>query len=141
MSWANQYMGIPFKERGLTRDGADCWGLVRMIMLEQKGIELPDYGEIAPNASMDKVEEIEAAIQGTTWTQIPTGQEKKLDCVLMKGIIKVDGKTHSRPIHIGVVVKPGTLIHLEIEGEVTIVDYRNHHRIKNRVVGFYRAGE
>jgi cell wall-associated NlpC family hydrolase len=26
-AWAADYVGIPFREHGRSRDGADCWGL------------------------------------------------------------------------------------------------------------------
>ena len=40
-SWVARYIGIPFRDRGLARDGADCWGLARIVYLERFGIALP----------------------------------------------------------------------------------------------------
>jgi cell wall-associated NlpC family hydrolase len=38
-----RYAKIPYANGGRGRDGADCWGLFRLIYLEQFGISLPDY--------------------------------------------------------------------------------------------------
>ena len=133
-----RYYGIPFVDRGLTRDGCDCWGLVRLVILEQTGIKLPAYPEISPGASLTKLRTILAAADGPEWLEIHPGQEKPFDVVLMKGIVLHDGTRHQRPIHIGCVIEPGTLIHIEQGSDVTVIDYLSHPRMKHRIAGFYR---
>ncbi len=32
--WAGRYIGLPFAEHGRDRGGIDCWGLVRLTLLE-----------------------------------------------------------------------------------------------------------
>ena len=39
----NQYVGIPYLNRGRDRDGLDCWGIVQLWYAEQLGVEVPDY--------------------------------------------------------------------------------------------------
>lgn len=41
--WWNTYISIPFVPSGRDRNGCDCWGLVRLALLEQKNHELPLY--------------------------------------------------------------------------------------------------
>ncbi|MCI0636482.1 MAG: NlpC/P60 family protein, partial [Actinobacteria bacterium] len=42
--WVSVYSAVvPYLSRGRTREGADCWGLVRLVLGEQFGLWLPDY--------------------------------------------------------------------------------------------------
>lgn len=39
--WTNKYVGIPFISGGRTEKGCDCYGLLRLILLNEYKIELP----------------------------------------------------------------------------------------------------
>lgn len=138
MSWAAQYLRIPFVDRGHDWKGCDCWGLVALIYAEQRNIELPLYGNIPPGATLSKLREILSQAKGGAWQDVEAGQERAFDVVLMRGQFSDGERLHSRPIHIGCVFTPGRLIHIEDMPGVSIVDYRRHPLIKNRVVSFHR---
>ena len=44
--WSNDYIKVPFKDHGRTKEGSDCWGLARIIYQERLGIILPTYDEV-----------------------------------------------------------------------------------------------
>lgn len=41
-----KYMGIPYAHQGRTREGLDCWGLIRMIFQDELGIDLMDIEDL-----------------------------------------------------------------------------------------------
>lgn len=41
MHWAAKYVGIPYKIGGDDLSGADCWGLVRLVLRAELGLEMP----------------------------------------------------------------------------------------------------
>jgi len=50
--WASKYVGIPYLLGGRDRKGLDCWGLLRLIYLEVKEIQLPELPGICAQATL-----------------------------------------------------------------------------------------
>ena len=41
MHWAAKYVGVPYLLGGDSLRGADCWGLVRLVLWQERGLEMP----------------------------------------------------------------------------------------------------
>jgi hypothetical protein len=69
---------------------------------------------------------------------VAPGAEREGDGVLMTGFYREDGAFHKAQMHVGVVVAPGVLIHIERGTDAALGRYRDDRRLRGRVVGFYR---
>jgi len=127
MNWVDEYVGIPFQDRGRTRQGLDCWGLFRLIQEEVFNIKQPSYD--GAYGSVREKEVVNALVEAwpDPWVEVPLGQERPGDGVLMYRLGEY---------HVGVVVGPGRFIHVEHAGAVveqyTALKHRRH------LLGFYR---
>lgn len=126
----DRYVGVPWIEKGREFEGCDCWGLLRLLYLNERGISVPSYSDSYEN--VDDRATLTALIRGEvsqSWGEIARGAEQIFDAVLMR-----EGRALS---HVGVVVAPGKLLHVERGGTSVIEPYR-HGPLKHRVIGFYR---
>lgn len=130
MSWANDYVGIPFKWLGYDRDGCSCWGLVRMVAKEQFNLDLPKYDEIEARAQKGEGSPNPYFCQGYS---IPLKAAKGGDLLHMWALYK----SRKLPLHVGMVVEPGKVLHIEEGCGSVIVDYRKQ-PMNRRVIGAYR---
>lgn len=131
MYWTNDYIKIPFGDKGRDRKSCDCWGLVRLIYRDRLGIELPellDYSDTLDGKNISQLCRQEAS---SHWVSIPHGEEKPFDVI----VLKVMGF----PMHIGVVCANGFMIHC-LKGSNTVVVPYNGVIWKKRIAGFYRYG-
>ena len=127
--WAAQYVGLPFKNGGREREaGVDCYGLLRLVYLEQFGLELPLHvgyedchsgAEIAPFL----------ANRMADWTAIAPGAEAIGDGVLLR--------CNAVPMHVGIVAGRGRMLHAFDGCNVCLDDYHGP-RWNKRIIGFYR---
>ena len=147
-AWVARYVGIPFADLGRDHQGADCFGLVRLVLLDQAGIELPlhatEYGSEA-NARAVRLE-MDATASSGSWRPIAAGEERPFDVVEMT----VTAQTRERPgvyravivpTHLGIVVAPGWLLHTERTTGALLGRYREDQVVRARVVAFWRYRE
>ena len=108
MNWSDRFIGIPFIEFGRSRAGCDCWGLACTIYAEELGISLPQY--LGDYTSAEERREISALIDGAAvsplWLPV-TGEASAFDIAVFRR-----GRLSS---HLGIVVRPGLMIHMEGE--------------------------
>lgn len=129
MNEFDRFVGIPYVTRGRDREGLDCWGLVRLAFAELRGIELPSL--VGDYSSHEDRESIAGLIHGElpAWDHISAGSEKTFDGVLMR--------SGRQACHIGLVVSPGKLLHVE-DKRLSVVEPYGAWRLAHRVIGFYR---
>lgn len=139
-AWVARYIGIPFLDLGRDRDGCDCWGLVRLVLAEQAGIELPSFAtDYLSEACHDKVAgAIAAEERGANWARIDAGQERCLDVAQMLIVAQVGGRCRFEPLHVGVVVGPGLVLHVETATHTRLTRYRDDRTFVSRMHGFWR---
>lgn len=136
ISWASDYVGLPFKDGGRDRNGVDCWGLVRLVYAERLSINLPDFPEIRANDWRKVARAIADAVDTDEWLPVINGAEKDYDVVVMRG--HSDGaRALSIRSHVGIVAPGACLLHVE-DGTDVVVPKLNSVTVKDRIVGIYR---
>jgi cell wall-associated NlpC family hydrolase len=124
-------VGLPWLDLGRDKwTGVDCLGLARTVLIEQKRIEIPLMTE--DYLSTREKEECANVFRhyGTDiWRPISTGAEQPFDVVVFRRA--------GLPAHMGVVVKPGWMLHIEEGRESCIEQYRSR-KWEPRLIGFCR---
>lgn len=126
--WWNNYIRIPFEEKGRSEKGADCWGLFKLVYEKERGIILPDYLECYDTtADAEKLGEVIQNERKQKWQDVESGIE--FDAIILR--------MRNRPMHVGIVTKPGFMLHCAEGVGVAHENYTNM-RWQNRVIGFSR---
>ncbi|EJN15683.1 cell wall-associated hydrolase, invasion-associated protein [Bradyrhizobium sp. YR681] len=116
MSEFDAFVGIPYADRGRARDGCDCYGLLRLVMAELRGVDLPAFsGAYVTTADRAALAGLIAG-EIAPWQPVALGEERAFDGVLLR---------HGRALsHIGLVVMPGRMLHVSEGGASCIESYR-----------------
>jgi cell wall-associated NlpC family hydrolase len=125
----DDYIRIPFKDHGRTREGADCWGLACIIFKEQLGIDLPTFTDYADTKDQARISEMIKS-ESISWQSIGPMREKAFDMAVFRMM--------GQPMHVGVVIKPGLMIHCERGCGVYLTEYYKENQWDRRLEGFYR---
>lgn len=133
MRWTEAYIGVPFVPLGRDLAGWDCWGLVRHIVRQRAGIVLEPY-TIAPGDLRRVAAAMDPAAIAADWSTIPQGEERELDVVVMRSI---HDSGHAAEMHVGLVVAPGRLLHVE-QGVDTVCLPFGHHSLAGRIRRIHR---
>jgi cell wall-associated NlpC family hydrolase len=120
-------VGIPFVDRGRTKDGADCFGVFSLAM-ERFGIAVPEVS-MSAYASETIFEEIRK--RKTEWHRVEVPSPG--DAVVMRH----DPLLPEVEQHLGVYLGAGRFIH-SIQKVGSMIVRIDHPIWKNKITGFYR---
>lgn len=132
--WVSRYVGIPFKEDGLTREGCHCWGLCHLVLREQCGIETPTYAEQSAADLIAAARFFRGEPLGDPWSKADDPRE--FDVVLMSAMS--DGpRPRVLAGHCGIMTNETTLLHVWSATHAVQMKI-DHARIRHKISGFYR---
>ncbi|MFQ5954022.1 MAG: C40 family peptidase [Kiloniellales bacterium] len=125
--WTEGYIGIPYADKGHSRDGVDCWGLVRLVYAEQLGVDLPSYAD--RYASAADLDEVARLIDGERGPWRTVKRPRALDVLLLR----IRGAAG----HVALVAAPGWMLHVMDQIEVALERYETITWAR-RIAGAYR---
>lgn len=126
--WWNKYIGMPFAEMGRGPDGFDCWGMLMHIYQSERRIILPSYIEYYDSTNdREKISETIFRERQERWKEVSPPLEFDAVLCTMRGV----------PMHVGIVTKPGYMIHCA-HGIGTVHERYDSMRWANKVEGFFR---
>jgi cell wall-associated NlpC family hydrolase len=127
--WVGRYIGVPFREHGRDASGADCWGLVRLVYLEQFSTCLPSLTAFYERTT--STESIHRLIlrESQKWQLVRQPEAVCGDVIVLR--------LRGVPMHVGMVIGDDMMLHVE-NGTNSAIEKYTHHRWKDRVFGFYR---
>lgn len=141
MNWVEKYMRIPYEAKGASFRGANCWGLVHLVLKEEAGIITPSYGEISARHLLSITRTVGNSRGIPPWQhKVEPGEEEMFDVVIFKGIMR----GHAVDMHTGIVTQRGMILHTEEGSGVAHVPFRDSEKGKvnfalaNRIVAIFR---
>jgi len=122
----SDYIGIPYKERGRSLDGVDCWGLV-CLMYADMDINVPSY--LHEYITSSDIDSVATAINKnkSNWRKV---EAPDVGDVLVFNIMGF-------PCHVGVYVGQGDFIH-SFRGTAVCVERLNSISWSRRLSEVYR---
>ena len=119
--WAAPLIGKRWKSGAEGPETFDCWGLVRWVQREQRGIVLPALS-IGQIQTPEQLQGLYDLVRRSNWHDMPDGSpEKEFDIVLTRsregphvGVV-IDVDRQLRVLHaVGNNERPGAVVHSEM---------------------------
>lgn len=136
MTWAARYVGIPYADNDTT-EGLHCWGLVQAVLDREAGVEVPSYGETSARDLAAVARQVEGDADIDPWSEVPSGEARAFDVVVMSGRVRSNGTSRRAPIHVGVMIDAARILHVEQATDAVIVPL-THDTIRFRILKICR---
>lgn len=119
---------MKFAEKGRSVEGVDCWGLVKLVYENERGIDVPSYvDDYETTNDRQKISDIISSESAEKWEMVKEPREYDVVILDMRGI----------PMHVGIVTKPGHMIHCA-RGINTVHENFTTARWRHKIKGFAR---
>jgi len=129
--WVKKYIGIPFVSGGRTMDGCDCYGLARLVLANEYGVELPALSD-------DYADALNVAETSRLFAEnLPVLAGEKLTEPRERAVAVIT--EHGRPAHLGVVAGGGYILHTGIKTG-SVCQRETHPGLRGRIEGYYHVG-
>jgi cell wall-associated NlpC family hydrolase len=125
----SRFVGVPYLDKGRSPSGWDCYGLYCYVMREVHGVTVPSHSDSYSTAELDQ--SVAAAFDAGRhgWRSVAPGDEQEGDGVVFN--------LAGRPLHCGLVIEPGTMLHA-LKGRDTVIERYRTLAWQKRIEGFYR---
>lgn len=129
-AWVGEYVGLPFRSHGRTREGVDCYGLVRLVLSERYGKHLPPLDTAYLEAGdRDEVAELLRSLRPLLAGEpIAVPEPGDVAVILVRGT----------PCHLGLYVGDGYVLEARY-GRDSVLERVSDARISRRIEGYYRV--
>lgn len=130
-TWVQEYIGIPFQSGGRDRRGLDCYGLIRLVLMEQYGCKLPLLDGKYDNAlNLYDTSPLFFQQLPILTEKIAGPQERALALLEM----------HQLPCHLGLFCGGESIIHSRA-GVGVVAERLDSRRLPGKIVGWYRVSK
>jgi murein DD-endopeptidase / murein LD-carboxypeptidase len=129
--WVKKYIGIPFMSNGRTLAGCDCYGLVRLVLRNEYGIDLPELSDNYADAlNVKETSRLFAEnLPVLAGQKIPVPQERAVVVIAEHGVAA----------HVGIVAGGGYILHTGIKTG-SVCQRETHPGLRGRIEGYYHVG-
>jgi cell wall-associated NlpC family hydrolase len=131
-SWVSRYIGVPFASGGRDIAGCDCYGLVRLVLIDQFGYRLPSLDLGYKNAC--DIAEAAPLMQ----RYVPLLKGEQLACPTVGSVAVI--QFHGRTSHLGIFVDSECILHTLPKIGAHCVDVKSL-CLRGAIEGIYRVGE
>jgi hypothetical protein len=126
-----RYVGLPHLDHGRTREGVDCWGLLRLVYAEEFGIDLPDYLSRCPGLTE------RAELSALIGAERDAGGWQDVDRIAPGDALLF--RIGPYATHIAVAISPLRMLHVAA-GSRSVIERIASPQWRRRLVGIYRHG-